>query len=366
MLDAAQAEPQRTAHALPEGTPPAVVAIVDNNPAHAHWLRAALRPLEGMTFQVHLDSAAFLACLRRGEVPAAALVDYGLPGRDGLQVGAALSHAGSSAGVPWILMTGLVNDEIDLQARALGAAEVLTKPMHASDLRRHVRRLLQARDQSLTSQLREAGSLPEVMLFDVLARVSRLRDDTTGSHVLRMARYAVEIARELGKPADYLDNLLLAAPLHDIGKIGVPDRILNKRGPLDADEMLTMRRHPAHGAAVLRGEGSAALDMARRIAGAHHERWDGKGYPEGLAGEAIPLEARIVAVADVFDALTTRRPYKQAWAIDEAVKFIREGARAHFDAQVVEAFTRALPQILDVMQRLSDPLPDDAEDLQAA
>ena len=345
---------------------PRLVAVVDNNLAHCLWIQAALRTLPNTRVQLHHDAQSFLDALKRGPMPAAALVDQGMPGRDGLQIGAALSHAGAPSGVPWILMTGLVDDEIDLQARALGAAEVLTKPIHAGDLRRHIRRLLVSPNQSLSAHLQSGGALPEVMLFDVLARVSRLRDDTTGSHVMRMARYAVEIARELGRPADYLDQLLLAAPLHDIGKIGVPDRILNKRGPLDADEMTTMRRHPAHGAAVLRGEGSAALEMARHIAGAHHERWDGRGYPEGLAGEAIPLEARIVAVADVFDALTTHRPYKKAWDVEEAVGFIREGAGAHFDARVVEAFIRALPPILEVMQALADPLPDDAPDLQAA
>lgn len=366
MPAAAPADPAESARSVPAGGAPRVIAVVDNNPAHCHWIRAALRPLAHTCLQVHHDAASFLEALKQGPLPAAALVDHGMPGRDGLQLGAALSHAGGPSGVPWILMTGLVDDEIDLQARALGAAEVLTKPMHASDLRRHVRRLLQARDQSLVANLHQGGSLPEVMLFDVLARVSRLRDDTTGSHVMRMARYAVEIARQLGKPDDYLDHLLLAAPLHDIGKIGVPDRILNKRGALDPEEMGTMRRHPAYGAAVLRGDGSAALTMARHIAAAHHERFDGQGYPEGLSGDAIPLEARIVAVADVFDALTTRRPYKPAWEVGEAIRFIEDGAGRHFDPAVVNAFTRALPRILEVMQGLADPLLGDEADLQAA
>ena len=220
-----------------------------------------------------------------------------------------------------------------------------------------MRRLLRRAEghESLAAGSVAGGGISDEVLFEVLARVSRLRDDTTGSHVRRMALYAVEIARQLGQPSDYLDALRLAAPLHDIGKIGVPDRILNKRGALDPEEMSVMRRHAAYGAAVLRGSGSKVLEMARQIALSHHEKFDGSGYPQGLRGEAIPLEARIVSVADVFDALTTRRPYKEPWPVAVATDHIRRESGAHFDPQVIDAFVAVLPQIVRISEALADP-----------
>ena len=257
--------------------------------------------------------------------------------------------------IRWVLMTGRVTDEIEAQARGLGASDVLEMPVRGEELRRRVRRVLaHVVPGSQGDGLPAPARLPESEMFDVLARVARLRDDTTGSHVQRMASYSACIAQHLGCSPEHCNALLLAAPLHDIGKIGVPDRILNKPGALEPDEMALMRRHAAYGAAVLRGSGSPALAMARAIALCHHERFDGGGYPQGLAGEAIPLDARIVAVADVFDALTTRRPYKAAWDTTDAVSFIRAQAGSHFDPAVVRAFDAALPMILDVKLALGD------------
>jgi putative two-component system response regulator len=336
------------------------VAIVDDNPADRHWMRAALKSLEDCRVTVHGDARDFLAMLRAGNAPDLTLVGYRMPVVDGLQVGAALSVAADAHGhasASWVLLTGLPDDEIDEQARRLGALDVLSKPMRADDLRVRVRRLLRRAEghESLAAGSVAGGGISDEVLFEVLARVSRLRDDTTGSHVRRMALYAVEIARQLGQPSDYLDALRLAAPLHDIGKIGVPDRILNKRGALDPEEMSVMRRHAAYGAAVLRGSGSKVLEMARQIALSHHEKFDGSGYPQGLRGEAIPLEARIVSVADVFDALTTRRPYKEPWPVAVATDHIRRESGAHFDPQVIDAFVAVLPQIVRISEALADP-----------
>ena len=330
------------------------LAIVDDNPADRYWMTAALRSLEGCTVTVHHDARNFLAELRDGRVPDLSIVGYRMPVVDGLQVGAALSAADygpASAAPPWLLLTGLTDAEVDEQARKLGALDVLTKPMRAEEFRMRVRRFLRHADglEASKPEHRQGGSLRDDVLldvlFDVLARVARLRDDNTGSHVRRMALYAVEIARKLGQPREYLDSLRLAAPLHDIGKIGVPDRILNKREALDSEEMAVMRRHAAYGAAVLRGTGSQALEMARRIALSHHERFDGSGYPQGLREQDIPIEARIVAVADVFDALTTRRSYKDPWSTAAAVDHIRRQSGTHFDPAVVAAFIAALPEI---------------------
>lgn len=331
------------------------IAVVDDNAADCHWLRTALRPLSDCPVTVYRDSRQFLAAVAGEARPELALVNYQMPLVDGLQVGATLSSLHPRHPIRWMLMTGEVSDEVDAQARGLGASDVLELPLRGEDLRRRVRRAMAAslvpgvgRDPALGAQL------PESHLFDVLARLARLRDDTTGSHVQRMASYSACIARHLGCSPEHCSALLLAAPLHDIGKIGVPDRILNKAGALEPEELALMRSHAAYGAAVLRGAGSPALAMARTIALCHHERFDGGGYPQGLAGEAIPLDARIVAVADVFDALTTRRPYKDAWSTADAVGLIREQSGAQFDPAVVRAFEAALPMILDIKRELRD------------
>jgi putative two-component system response regulator len=331
------------------------VAVVDDNAADCHWIRTALRPLEGCLVSVHRDSRRFLAAVMAGERPRLVLVNYQMPLVDGLEVGATLSSLHPEDPIRWILMTGRITDEIEAQARGLGASDVLEMPLRGEELRRRVRKALTlAAAWGPAGETHAGARLPESDLFDVLARLARLRDDTTGSHVRRMARYSVCIAQQLGCSQSHRDALLLAAPLHDIGKIGVPDRILNKPGALEPDEMALMRRHAAYGAAVLRGAGSATLVMARAIALCHHERFDGGGYPQGLAGEATPLEARIVAVADVFDALTTRRPYKAAWDTEAAVNFIRANSGTQFDPAVVRAFDAALPMILDVKFALGD------------
>jgi putative two-component system response regulator len=178
-----------------------------------------------------------------------------------------------------------------------------------------------------------------------LARVVEHRDSDTGGHIERMSEYGALIAGELGLPAEARHELRLAAAMHDIGKVAVPDAILLKPGPLTPDERLVMQRHAEVGHSMLYGPGSDLLSLAATIALTHHERWDGAGYPRGLAGEDIPLPGRIVAVADVFDALTSHRVYKAAMDVDEAVEIIAAGRGTQFDPAVVDAFRRALDRV---------------------
>jgi putative two-component system response regulator len=170
-----------------------------------------------------------------------------------------------------------------------------------------------------------------------------------------MSRYSEITARSLGLNDAMAELILNASPMHDIGKLGIPDRILLKPGPLDAEEWEIMKTHAAIGAEILDGHRSALLQMASRIARCHHERWDGTGYPDGLGGKEIPLEARIVTVADVFDALTSRRPYKEAWSVERTLEEIRRLAGLHLDPAVVKAFLGALPEIAAVMRQYADP-----------
>ena len=187
-----------------------------------------------------------------------------------------------------------------------------------------------------------------------LGRAAEYKDNETGMHVIRMSHFAQLLALAAGHSPAWAEDLLNAAPMHDVGKIGIPDAVLRKPGPLDADEWATMRRHPEIGAEIIGEHPSGVLQLAREIALAHHEKWDGSGYPRGLAGEAIPLSARIVAIADVFDALTTRRPYKEPWPVHEAMDHITAQAGQHFDPALVPLFVPLLPVLQEFRARWAD------------
>jgi hypothetical protein len=187
-----------------------------------------------------------------------------------------------------------------------------------------------------------------------LAAAAEYKDHDTRNHLERMSRYSMILAEELGMPSEWAQNLLLASPMHDIGKLGVPDAILKKPGKLTEEEWVEMRRHPLYGADILKDSDNELLRMSARVALSHHEKWDGSGYPNKLAGEAIPVEGRIVALADVLDALTSRRVYKPAFSLDETIRMIDEQSGKHFDPKVVEAFHRAIPRVRRVMETFAD------------
>ena len=195
-----------------------------------------------------------------------------------------------------------------------------------------------------------------------LGAASEYRDNETGMHVMRMTHFATSIARAMGLPEEERELLAICAPMHDVGKIGIPDAILLKPGKLSEDEFAVMKTHTAIGSRLLTGD-DHLIQAAREIAESHHERWDGTGYPRGLAGEAIPLLARICAVSDVFDALTSTRPYKRAWPVEEAITWVREQSGTHFDPAVVDAFERALPDILRIRELYRDDIIDPREAL---
>ncbi|MFP4244973.1 MAG: HD-GYP domain-containing protein, partial [Ectothiorhodospira sp.] len=187
-----------------------------------------------------------------------------------------------------------------------------------------------------------------------LGRAAEYRDNETGCHILRMSHIAVLLARHLGWSRDTCDRLLHASPMHDVGKIGIPDRILLKPGPLTPEEWAIMKTHTTIGVDILSGDDSDLLDLAREIALTHHERWDGSGYPNGLAGEDIPMAGRICALADVFDALTSWRPYKAAWKVEDALDLIKDGAGSHFDPRLTELFFSLVPEILAIRDRFPE------------
>jgi len=203
----------------------------------------------------------------------------------------------------------------------------------------------------LRKQRDEARSALRAARFDSLLRLAaaaELKDDDTGAHLVRMGHFSAALARACGQPEEWCQRLLYASRMHDVGKIGVPDRILKKRGKLSDEEWVEMRRHPEIGAAILESDNNPALQMAADVALHHHEWFDGSGYPHGLAGEAIPLSARIVAVADVFDALSSDRCYRPALPAEQAIRMVEEGAGGHFDPVVVAVFLGISAQLLEL------------------
>ncbi len=279
------------------------------------------------------------------------LIDLMMPWMDGFEVMEQLKpHIPRDAFVPIVVLTANLSAEARRRALAVGARDFVGKPFDIPELLLRIGNLLETRRLHLT--LHEQNELLEQKVSErtyeleqaqretvqILARASEYRDDATGEHARRVGWLSARLGRALGFPDAIAELLRLAAPLHDVGKIGVPDAVLLKPAPLNGDERAIMSEHARMGGEILSGSRSALLQMAEQIATTHHERWDGGGYPFGLSGEEIPLSGRIVALVDVFDALTHERPYKPAWPLSDALALIRSERAKHFDPKVVDAF----------------------------
>ena len=295
------------------------------------------------------------------------LVDYMMPDMDGIELVKRLRSLPGYEHVPIVMVT--VHDDRKVRYAALdaGITDFLTKPVDARECLARCRNLLTLRRQQLA--LEDRRRLLEGMVDEAtrdvrereketlmrLARAGEFRDEETGYHLVRMARYSRLIADTIGLERDEAESIELAAPLHDIGKIGIPDQILLKSGKLDTAESKVMQRHPLIGHEILKGSASKYVRMGSLIALGHHEKYDGSGYPNGLVGDHIALCARIVAVADVFDALTSARPYKPAWPGEQAFEFLGAQCGQHFDPQLVEAFCGVRDEVARIQRELRDP-----------
>jgi two-component system response regulator RpfG len=297
------------------------------------------------------------------------LVDYMMPDMDGIEFVKRLRALPGYEHVPIVMVT--VHDDRKVRYAALdaGITDFLTKPVDARECLARCRNLLTLRRQQLA--LEDRRRLLEHMVEDAtrevrereketllrLARAGEFRDEETGYHLIRMARYSRLIAGGIGLDRDEAETIELAAPLHDIGKIGIPDQILLKPAKLDEAEWQVMRRHPLIGHEILKGSASKYVRMGALIALGHHEKFDGTGYPNGLVGDHIPLCARIVAVADVYDALTSPRPYKQAWPAERAFQYVAAQRGRHFDPRLVDAFISLRREITEIQAQWQDPGP---------
>lgn len=294
------------------------------------------------------------------------IVDYMMPELHGIDFIHQLRATKGKEDVPVLMITA--NDQKQIRYRALdaGATDFLTKPVDKVEFMARVNNMLQLgasrkalanRAAWLAEEVRKATHEIVQRERETVVRLSKAaeyRDPETGAHILRMAHYSELIAKGMGLPQAEQELLLEAAPMHDIGKVGIADHILLKPGRLTPDEFEIMKQHATFGYEILKGSSSRVLQAGAEIARAHHEKFDGSGYPNGLAGDAIPIFSRIVAVADVFDALTSERPYKKAWSLERAAEHIKASTGTHFDPACVNTLFANWDEALQIRQRFSD------------
>jgi putative two-component system response regulator len=278
------------------------------------------------------------------------LLDVMMPDMDGYEVCRRLKSNISTRGIPVIFVSGLGEARNETHGLELGAVDYLHKPCVAAIVRLRVRMHLESRNQkmALENLVRDRTVDLEKTRIEIvrcLGRAAEYKDNETGMHVIRMSKASYMLAIAVGLSKEQADLLLNTAPMHDIGKIGIADHVLTKPGPLDAAEWEQMKQHPRIGADIIGDHSSALMQMARIIALTHHEKWDGTGYPQGLKGDDIPLEGRIVAIADVFDALTSERPYKKAWTAAAAIEYMQMQAGMAFDPRLLPHFFELVPQL---------------------
>jgi len=341
------------------------IVIVDDQTSARTMLRHVIEDI-APELKVHDfgDPLAALAWCEAGHVDLL-LLDYRMPGMDGLEFARRLRRLPSHRDIPIILITVVGDEPIRQAALEAGVIDFLVKPIRPRELRARCSNLLQLRQQSenvkqraLSLEQRLLATMHEVEerereTLSRLARAIEYRDAGTSAYLERMAHVAGLIAEQLGLSEDEVRMIEAAAPLHDMGKIAIPDSVLLKEGKLDEEELAIMRRHPRIGYELLSGSQNRFIQVGALIALRHHERFDGSGYPDGLIGEAIPLEARIVAVADVFDALVSPRPYKEAWTMDATLAYLYAQRGRLFDPRCVDALIRGREALQQICERFS-------------
>jgi putative two-component system response regulator len=333
--------------------------LVDDSRSALDFLKRVIETdgmAQAMTFQNPLQALA-AAPNRDFDI---VLVDYEMPGMDGISFIRCIRQMPKFADIPVVMITSIQTDEVRLEALEAGATDFLPKSPQGLEFTVRLRNLLNLGIASRKLSNRAADLAKEVATAthklqqreeEIILRLAlavEYRDNDTGEHTLRVAKYSRLIAEQLGESDHFCRNIYLAAPLHDVGKVAIPDQILLKPGRLDSDEMATMRTHAAIGGEILANSHCELIQLAALIAATHHERWDGTGYPKGLAKEDIPLCARIVMVADVFDALTMKRPYKEAMLATDALNYLERQKGKEFDPACVSAFLSRWDDVIKI------------------
>jgi len=345
------------------------VLIVDDEPVVRRILRQRL-----LADGYHCEEAGSAEeALDRLANDSAELVvlDIKMPGKSGVELLPEIKLRYPDTAV--IMATAITDATTAIQCMKDGAYDYLVKPFNLDEVALSAGRALEKRRLELenrayqqhleemvserTKELKRAVEKIKIASLDTihrLARAAEYKDEDTGAHIQRMSQYSAAIARKMGLGDREVENILYAAPMHDVGKIGIPDRILLKTGSLDEDEWEIMKKHTVIGAEILRGSDAEFIRQAEVIALTHHEKWDGSGYPRGLRGPEIPLAGRTVAIADVFDALTSKRPYKEPYSVAKSLGIIKESSGTHFDPDVVEAFVAVEDEIIETKGKYKD------------
>ncbi|CAK0768410.1 putative cyclic di-GMP phosphodiesterase VC_1348 [Gammaproteobacteria bacterium] len=339
---------------IPELNKKSTILVVDDTINNLYLTASLLEDSYHVKVANHGHKGLRIATSNPG--PDLILLDIMMPEIDGYEVCRQLKANSATRDIPIIFLTAIAESEYEYKGLELGAVDYITKPINPLILKSRIRthlalyqhaRILEEKVAERTAELEK--NRRQIILG--LGRAAEFRDNETGNHVIRMSNYARLIAQAAKMDAKFIDLLYNAAPMHDIGKIGIPDNVLLKPDKLDPDEWEIMRQHPIIGAKIIGDHQDDLLELARVIALAHHEKWDGSGYPRQLKGDAIPVAARIVAIADVFDALTSDRPYKKSWPIEAAVRTIEEQSGQHFDPGWLPFFNMALPEILLIKKK---------------
>jgi len=344
----------------------ATILIIDDEQVNLKLLDKMLLT-QGYSDLILIDDPLEVINSYQSKRPDLILLDINMPQLDGYGVMEQLKTLNDPLLPPIIILTAQHGRDHLLKALRAGARDFITKPFDQNELFMRVRNLLEAHlahklifdQKSVLEEMvqRRTDEIQNTRLQIVqrLGMAAEYRDEETGNHILRMSHISELLARSVGWDEASCELILLASPMHDIGKIGIPDKILLKPGKFEADEWEVMKSHAEIGGKLLEGDDSDLMRLAKDIALTHHEKWDGSGYPHGLVGKDIPQAGRIAALADVFDALTSERPYKKAWSVEEAVDLIKEQSGLHFDPELVDTFIKQLPNILKIRERFSQP-----------
>jgi len=333
------------------------ILVVDDTPENIDILSGILRA--EYKVKAALNGERALKIIQGDSKPDLILLDIMMPNMDGYEVCKILKNDPATAYIPIIFVSAKNQEADEKKGLELGAVDYITKPIAPALVMARVNTHLALSDQNraLEEKVRQRTAQLDESRYEIIQRLCRAaeyKDNETGMHVLRMSYYSKLIAESYSDDRSWSDLVFQASPMHDVGKIGIPDSILLKPGKLDKDEWEMMQKHAEFGANILDNANSPLLIMSRSIALTHHEKWDGTGYPNGLKEDDIPIEGRIVAIADVFDALTSERPYKKAWAVEDVVKLIDENSGTHFDPGLVPIFHEVLPQILEIKEQYSE------------
>ncbi|MGD8311252.1 MAG: response regulator [Gammaproteobacteria bacterium] len=342
------------------------IAVIDDQLTSRHILQQLVSTIdEAVEVKAFADPVEGLEWCVRTPVELV-LTDYKMPEMNGVEFIRKFRHVPSCTHIPVIMVTSIEDRNVRYKALEVGATDFLMKPVDHHECRARCRNLLTQyqqykiiSDRSRWLERRVAEATSEIRLRERetllrLARAGEYRDEETGNHVIRMSKYSRIIAEQLGFSEDEADVIEMAAPMHDIGKIGIRDDILLKPGKLSRDEFEIMKSHTLIGYEILKDSPSKFLQMGGVIALGHHEKFDGTGYPHGKSGNNIPIEARIVAVADVYDALVSERPYKNAWSLQAAVEYMENNSGKHFDPECIKAFRSQLDKIAKIQGMLPD------------